>query len=108
MSLNIEDGDDARLQLRYEVEKIVDAKHGQFLVKWKHLPLEEATWERTSSELLQTAAAKMAIARFKKQPAHGGGHAAAASSSTSDAGSSSAHASQGTKRARSTSLPGIA
>ena len=44
MSLNVEDGDDARLQLRYEVEKIVDSRAGQYLVKWKHLPLEEGYW----------------------------------------------------------------
>ena len=29
MSLNIEDGDDARLQLRYEVEKVLEASGGQ-------------------------------------------------------------------------------
>ena len=85
MSLNVEDGDDARLQLRYEVEKIVDSRHGQYLVKWKHLAVEEATWERTTSELLNTAAAKAAIARYKKHPA-GGSHRA------HDEGSSSHHA----------------
>jgi hypothetical protein len=82
MSLNVEEGDDARLQLRYEVEKIVDSRHGQYLVKWKHLPLEEATWERTSSELLTSQAAKLAIGRFKKHPP---------SHHKSDAGSSSHH-----------------
>ena len=71
MSLNIEDGDDARLQLRYEVEKIVDFRNGQYLVKWRHLAVEEATWEKPEGELMQSPAAKAAIARFRKQPEGG-------------------------------------
>lgn len=68
MSLNIEEGDEARLQLRYEVERIVDSRNGKYLVKWKHLPLDDATWEQPTSELLQSPAAKAAISRFRKQP----------------------------------------
>mmetsp|Transcript_10861 Transcript_10861/g.24239 ORF Transcript_10861/g.24239 Transcript_10861/m.24239 type:complete len:728 (+) Transcript_10861:318-2501(+) len=70
MSLNIADGDDARLQLRYEVEEVLDsrgARHDmEYLVRWKHLSVEDATWEGARSELLSTEAARAAIALFKK------------------------------------------
>ena len=68
MSLNVDEGDEARLQLRYEVERILDSKNGQYLVKWKHLPVDDATWEKATSELLQSPAAKAALGRFKKHP----------------------------------------
>jgi hypothetical protein len=75
MSLNVDEGDEARLQLRYEVEKILDSKgpHGstQYLVKWKHLTVDDATWEKATSELMQSSAAKAALARFRKQPSGG-------------------------------------
>ena len=93
MSLNVDEGDDARLQLRYEVERIVGVKGDRYLVKWKHLSVEEATWEKAGSELLSTANAKAAIQRFKKSESKkghgdrsgGGGGAGAAGSSAEHA-----------------------
>ena len=93
MSLNVDEGDDARLQLRYEVERIVGVKGDRYLVKWKHLSVEEATWEKVGSELLSTANAKAAIQRFKKSESKkghgdrsgGGGGAGAAGSSAEHA-----------------------
>lgn len=72
MSLNIADGDDARLQLRYEVELVLeeDSSAGRQLVKWKHLSKEDATWESADSELLQTDAAREALAHFRKHGPH--------------------------------------
>uniref|UniRef100_A0A7S3B222 Chromo domain-containing protein n=1 Tax=Haptolina ericina TaxID=156174 RepID=A0A7S3B222_9EUKA len=76
MSLNIAEGDDARLQLRYEVEQIVDCRGSnadlEYLVKWKHFSLDDATWEPTTAELLKSEVAKAAISRFKKHSGRGG------------------------------------
>lgn len=47
MSLNMAEGDDARLQLRFEVEKVLDERgsgsHHQYLVKWRHCSAGDAT-----------------------------------------------------------------
>ena len=58
LSLNIADGDDARLQMRYEVDRILDSRtHGgalQYLVKWKNCPADDATWEPATAEPLKS------------------------------------------------------
>ena len=58
LSLNIADGDDARLQMRYEVDRVLDSRtHGgvlQYLVKWKHCPADDATWEAATADQLKS------------------------------------------------------
>ena len=75
MSLNIAEGDSARLQLRYEVERILQSRGTtsdlQYLVKWKHFSLDDATWEAPATELLKTEVAKAAILRWKKYNGRG-------------------------------------
>lgn len=48
MSLNMAEGDDARLQLRFEVEKVLDERgtgsNHEYLVKWRHCSAGDATY----------------------------------------------------------------
>jgi len=71
MAVNIAEGDDARLQLRYEVERVLDQREGsasqvEYLVKWKHFAVEDATWEDSSSEYFKPDVAKSALLRYRK------------------------------------------
>ncbi|EOD24760.1 hypothetical protein EMIHUDRAFT_457715, partial [Emiliania huxleyi CCMP1516] len=71
LALNMAEGDDARLQLCYEPERIMEQRLGetgevQYLIKWKHCPPESNTWEYAGAELLKSEAAKAALARFRK------------------------------------------
>ena len=70
MSLNIAEGDDARLQLRWEVERVLEAREHagaqQYLVKWKHCIVEDATWENATSDMFRSEAAKAALVKWRK------------------------------------------
>lgn len=72
LALNMADGDDARLQLCLEVDRIVDARVGDdgcemLRVKWRHCAAHEATWERAGAAVLLSGPAKAAVAKFRKQ-----------------------------------------
>jgi hypothetical protein len=72
LALNMADGDDARLQLCLEVDRIVDARVGEdgcemLRIKWRHCAEHDATWERAGAAVLLSVAAKAALAKFRKQ-----------------------------------------
>ena len=77
MSLNMADGDDARLQLRFEVERVVDERGSgnslEYLVKWRHCALSDATWESAQSDCLKTEIGSGALSRYLKSHRKGGG-----------------------------------
>jgi hypothetical protein len=72
LALNMADGDDARLLLCLEVDRIVDSRIGDdgcemLQVKWRHCAAHDATWERANAPVLQSGPAKAAVAKFRKQ-----------------------------------------
>mmetsp|Transcript_27335 Transcript_27335/g.83096 ORF Transcript_27335/g.83096 Transcript_27335/m.83096 type:complete len:1063 (-) Transcript_27335:1086-4274(-) len=82
LALNMDDGEDARLQLCMEVDRVLEAKVGPdgvelLRVKWRHCAEKDATWECATADAMQSAAAKAALAKFRKaqrkeQPAEDG------------------------------------
>ena len=66
MSVNVADGEDARLQLRHEVDRVLASRGTgsgmQYLVKWKHCAAQDATWEASSSGAMRSDAARAALA----------------------------------------------
>jgi len=74
MSLNIDDGEDARLQLRFDAERVLKERgppHAlEYLIKWRRCAVHDATWEHAGAEVLKSAAAQAAIASFHRQAGH--------------------------------------
>ena len=68
MSVNVADGEDARLQLRHEVDRVLASRGTgsgmQYLVKWKHCAAQDATWEASSSDAMRSDAARAALAEL--------------------------------------------
>ena len=74
MSVNIADGEDARLQLRHEVDRVLASRGTgsgmQYLVKWKHCAAQDATWEASSSDAMRSDAARAALAAYRSGKSH--------------------------------------
>ena len=68
------DGEDARLQLRHEVDRVLASRGTgsgmQYLVKWKHCAAQDATWEASSSDAMRSDAARAALAAYRSGKSH--------------------------------------
>lgn len=83
MSLEMADGDDARLQLRFEIERVLDQRGSgsglEYLVKWKHCAVADGTWESAQSDCLRSEVGQSVLNRYLKSHhkkgvgAHGSG-----------------------------------
>ena len=70
MSLNMADGDDARLQLRFEIDRVLDERGSgsglEYFVKWKHCAVDDATWESAQSDCIHSEVGQAVLNRYLK------------------------------------------